>query len=155
MCSAPTGSSAESFGFDALLVRIGCLSDIPPLHGEVYPIDAIEIPEAFDGKLAGRDPGPGAGQRSVRYPVSYTHLDVYKRQGLGRVEIIVHRLTEAARVRFLPVNREKIGIDCLQRDIQASQRLPSVVEMTIGIIERTTVVGAQDEDCLLYTSRCV
>ena len=37
------------------------------------------------GNVTGRDLGPSAGFATLA-PVSYTHLDVYKRQGVGHVQ---------------------------------------------------------------------
>ena len=68
----------------------------------------------------------GSTAATVR-PVSYTHLDVYKRQGKGRVAVVADE------------GREDVVAHEEGREQQ----------------EDAGVVQAQRHDCLLYTSRCV
>ena len=73
-------------------------------------------------------------QKPAWNPVSYTHLDVYKRQGH-------HRMQRAVAVGLGPrdVIVELVG-----------QRRPHLVDHA-----QRHVAGAHVVDCLLYTSRCV
>ena len=66
-------------------------------------------------------------------PVSYTHLDVYKRQLLPLVQLFP-TVAAAAAVLFA---------------------LPRTVPVLAAVPEKLTTVVEQPVDCLLYTSRCV
>ena len=96
-------------------------------------------------------------------PVSYTHLDVYKRQGLIRVMDPTGRVIPAKD--FMPVvETHEIGrqIDChaLEIGLAALARVPDLrlsINMSARSIgyPRWKQVLRRGLTCLLYTSRCV
>ena len=69
-------------------------------------------------------------------PVSYTHLDVYKRQAPDPVETNIYSMS--------PEERKEAGII----------DLPSTLRNALKALETDEVVR-QALGCLLYTSRCV
>ena len=89
-------------------------------------------------------------------PVSYTHLDVYKRQVLTRIHHAYHafqqvvNILEAACLLAIAVNSDILILQSLHDKIGNHA---SVVRMHFG------PVGIKNADdlnpCLLYTSRCV
>ena len=80
---------------------------------------------------------------SHREPVSYTHLDVYKRQLSERASLVHSGTVDPSQDNMLKITSDgrKLGLD--QRIV--NQMLPD---------EPGTKVN-QCVDCLLYTSRCV
>ena len=92
-------------------------------------------------------------------PVSYTHLDVYKRQVLARIEgepfDLIEALAEviAADVLSLPGVE---AVDVVVHKPQAPVGVPVTdVRVEIRRERGTRVVIALGSNCLLYTSRCV
>ena len=69
-------------------------------------------------------------------PVSYTHLDVYKRQAMSRERVLKTYVNEVKK------NYDYVLIDCM----------PSLGMITINALAAADSVIIP---CLLYTSRCV
>ena len=70
-------------------------------------------------------------------PVSYTHLDVYKRQGLGHGNLGSMLLSDESKCFAFLAGHESFA----------------AAEGAIGIVRNAN--KARKEPCLLYTSRCV
>src|SRR6266581_3023893 len=69
------------------------------------------------------------------------------RDGLGRVEVVVHGLAELARGRVLTVDRCRVvGHGSLERRIKAGQGVPRIVKVSIRIVERASIMGSEDEE---------
>ena len=114
------------------------------------------------------------------YPVSYTHLDVYKRQGLHRaahrreypfsdfLRFVFGRLASVVQLelvdllidRGVEIERQddrRRPVDC-QRDRGGRRAQIEAVEQHLHVVERgdrDTRIADLAVDCLLYTSRCV
>ena len=77
-------------------------------------------------------------------PVSYTHLDVYKRQGKKMADIVKK-----------PV---EITVAILRDAHQSLIATRMTTEQTLPIVDKMDKVGYHSVECwgcLLYTSRCV
>ena len=115
-------------------------------------VDWNAVADALPALARREEIGDGQALSSLaRTPVSYTHLDVYKRQvgqhagletALGQVGQCIDRIVDAAQQHGL-VEQYRAGI------AQAAQRRIDLPDELVG------VVGVDDEGCLLYTSRCV
>ena len=81
-----------------------------------------------------------ASVNTVTAAVSYTHLDVYKRQGLDTVKICVAYDLDGERIDYYPASLEQ-----LKRCKPIYEELPGWEE---------DITGCRSF-CLLYTSRCV
>ena len=91
-------------------------------------------------------------QNPAYRPVSYTHLDVYKRQGDRRASAVERASTDAVEAAVLAgsVGRDFSGsvVDVTSKGMPVVQLLdPAVVGLAAG--------SAKPGTCLLYTSRCV
>ena len=100
-------------------------------------------------------------------PVSYTHLDVYKRQvenklqnalkydrarvQLGRISRF--GLMEMSRQRLRPSLGEASQIVCPR--CEGHGRMRSIESLSLSIIRVAEEHAMKDNTCLLYTSRCV
>ena len=80
----------------------------------------------------------------VSGPVSYTHLDVYKRQGL----------TPFARDIVMPMDRQK-GDQLPVSVFQKCGVLDGTWENGTSVFSKRGVATKVPKCCLLYTSRCV
>ena len=85
-------------------------------------------------------------------PVSYTHLDVYKRQGLS------HVVKKKKKNIFIPIIKvynihyiDSLGIICSPQTVN-SDKLTFVKLAVIFFSQLTSIFR---KPCLLYTSRCV
>ena len=99
-------------------------------------------------------------------PVSYTHLDVYKRQVLQPVEEIgtiaaeadVYFHTDAVQAAGkIPIDVKRIGCDALSisgHKMHAPQGVGALY-VRRGTRLQPLFYGGRHERCLLYTSRCV
>ena len=74
-------------------------------------------------------------------PVSYTHLDVYKRQLLLQTEKRQDEKAEARQKTLLPETEER--------------RLQEAEERKLETEDIKALIQEQKQTCLLYTSRCV
>ena len=107
-----------------------------------------------------RSDGPsGDSTRLIRRLVSYTHLDVYKRQPIGNATSYTpHRLIregEAVLVSSVDEVRELIaplGTVALGRP-RAGRLLDTLTDDQRSVYEALPARGGRT--CLLYTSRCV
>ena len=115
-----------------------------------------------------RCPAQTAG-RAAR-PVSYTHLDVYKRQVVRRAVAIAHQFKHARRINLvLATGQQLLGL-CLQCSSLIETQAPATQVSRQNASElaapeqrsrpfRITAVqrlgGPRVFTCLLYTSRCV
>ena len=88
-------------------------------------------------------------------PVSYTHLDVYKRQGVtnalvasykGEMPIITGQDCDITSVKNIIAGKQSMSIFKDTRQLASK-----LVEMVTAIVEGKEV----PVNCLLYTSRCV
>ena len=77
-------------------------------------------------------------------PVSYTHLDVYKRQQLALATTSVYA--------WKPAHREKAHTEC-EVPAKTNAELASIAGVHANTITQAKAV--QTKACLLYTSRCV
>ena len=84
--------------------------------------------------------------RACSTPVSYTHLDVYKRQAQGAYEAEVSVRSQSASERNTGFSRGLIQVLTKLTGERAPQQRPDV---------GAEVRNAKDYVCLLYTSRCV
>ena len=91
-------------------------------------------------------------------PVSYTHLDVYKRQDVevptldGKVSYHVHDGTQPGDVFRLKGK----GIQGLGSRMRGDQYVQVTVEVPKNLSKRQKeILEELDQACLLYTSRCV
>ena len=87
-------------------------------------------------------------------PVSYTHLDVYKRQGQQHAGF-----TRAQQAFGWQQQRQAvvqfIGLAYTTRGQQARQQRVHTGLLQRKAHARRDISGLQDHSCLLYTSRCV
>ena len=81
-------------------------------------------------------------------PVSYTHLDVYKRQAQGLRPKIRHRTASYEVVRTLVARGLGYGI------LVSRVANPGSYE-GLPLVEKTIAPPVRPVACLLYTSRCV
>ena len=93
--------------------------------------------------IRSRTQGLERGENQGHVPVSYTHLDVYKRQDHGREA----KGNEAAlRERYRELIAENMAYDALLTDYPYAQdTLAEILELLVDVVCT----------CLLYTSRCV
>ena len=101
-----------------------------------------------------------------QYPVSYTHLDVYKRQELtiGSVNGI-KKIKDFTAVREDKSVEKRVELHCHTKmsDMDGVSDVTKIVERAhdwghpaIAITDHGVVQGFTDANhCLLYTSRCV
>ena len=82
--------------------------------------------------------------RSRLVAVSYTHLDVYKRQSLGRIAI--H--TQLGRFLAAP------GA-VLLTTVRGVKGALAGVDTSLADLPRAALAGVQSHVCLFYKSRCV
>ena len=90
-------------------------------------------------------------------PVSYTHLDVYKRQVLSDVRARADALAQ----RFGEGDYDMVAIVTYDRTATVTadalwlRKAPSTSAATLDKLAKGTHLSVLSEDCLLYTSRCV
>ena len=119
-------------------VRAVVYGESPSVMSPLYPAFSFVLRRASKpAQIRPKSPG-GAGTLLSPKPVSYTHLDVYKRQVL--VSLYPPVLLEIV-VEFLDLDRSEL----VQRNVPNSGN--DVVLDIIGVVR----FGV----CLLYTSRCV
>ena len=112
------------------------LSPIVRLYAEPDLPDA----EKLAWLVLGRSPDGGGAEAALMQPVSYTHLDVYKRQGLKRYDAeLVQRLA-----------RLQPGVDYDQKQLVDAQ-----LRLSASGFFDSAFVNLDTSTCLLYTSRCV
>ena len=91
-------------------------------------------------------PLPAAFVSVTRQPVSYTHLDVYKRQELYRLLHSINSLAAVLNAHADNELREKEFLKNTISDISHQLKTPlAALNIYNGLLQ----------DCLLYTSRCV
>ena len=91
-------------------------------------------------------------------PVSYTHLDVYKRQGIDRLPKgeATDRLTEGCIALEGGAFRGVYGEGVLDALMEADLNFRCTIGVSAGALNGATYVSGQiGRSCLLYTSRCV
>ena len=111
-------------------------------------IDTSETVVAFAPLARGSDPGRGDALDSAG-PVSYTHLDVYKRQVVGLLNVVgtnpFEYVAEQAQL-AVSVRRRGLRARSLEHDAWLGRHQRQ------GRACRGT---EENQGCLLYTSRCV
>ena len=115
-----------------------CIRDRSFAEKELPPGGREKVMASFERVLM---PGLEKNQYSilwVEHPVSYTHLDVYKRQGL-------YAAAERMGERLRGIAENVFAYATGQRD---ADRASDAVESAGAALERA-------DSCLLYTSRCV
>ena len=92
-------------------------------------------------------------QQQPAQPVSYTHLDVYKRQALACARLHHHRLQHSCLYgKHLFVRRSPAaGPDYQEADV----RFIDLEKLRLGLSRERVSAHDLDPFCLLYTSRCV
>ena len=92
---------------------------------------------------------------AVLAAVSYTHLDVYKRQHVERflaqaaaAAFGAARLARVARLHHAELNLAPFAVDVFEEAVQT-------VEVFVARPQQALLFGRQFVVCLLYTSRCV
>ena len=93
--------------------------------------------------------------------VSYTHLDVYKRQAQGLLEPLLDRINVVVVPRANPDGAEvgtrvtANGVDMNRDHLLLNTPEARALAQVINDYRPILVVDAHEYTCLLYTSRCV
>ena len=120
----------------------------------------VAIHEAVEAQVADHITGEAADAA----PVSYTHLDVYKRQGVISEETLNACTTCRACMEVCPVHIEHVPkIVDMRRQLIDDGKVEPMLQDALSNLQRTgnsmgkaaKMRARWAKDCLLYTSRCV
>ena len=130
-------------------------------------LDRGELDKIID-RAASPAPAPEPAPRAPEAPVSYTHLDVYKRQVLQHLMFLEEGVQLGRHLGARGARHQQADAQLMRRHVDIPDPAAGGINLAhehrafqCGVIARNHREGVQGQDiatlqlCLLYTSRCV
>ena len=154
-----TGRTIKMDRLRALFAELGLANVATFIASGNVLFDADGAAEALETRIEAHLQD-ALGYEVATFPVSYTHLDVYKRQALTTAGVIdlVAAFGQPPGHFVMPSVKYDRREESLRYRADISPAVapsPEQFGQMVGMLVRLAAINAQVNACLLYTSRCV